>query len=68
VPDVLREYVVRGALPSPGAIQDAALVPTLPLTGAVQHLRLAAAATAARRDEGGGAVGSSGEGAVGVAS
>lgn len=47
VPDLLRDFVVNGALPSASALQDAAVVPTLMLGEAMQHLKEAAAATAA---------------------
>jgi len=47
VPDLLRDFVVKGALPSADALQDAAMVPTLMLGEAVQHLREAAATAAA---------------------
>jgi hypothetical protein len=47
VPDLLRDFVVNGALPSASALQDAAVVPTLMLGEAMQHLKEASAATAA---------------------
>lgn len=44
VPDLLRDFVVCGALPSASALQDAAVVPTLLLGEAMQHLKEAATA------------------------
>ena len=56
VPDLLRDFVVMGALPTASALQDAAVVPTLVLGEAMQHLKDAAAAAAAA--SGGSAAGS----------
>lgn len=44
VPDLLRDFVVCGALPSASGLQDAAVVPTLLLGEAMQHLKEAATA------------------------
>uniref|UniRef100_A0A383V3V6 AAA+ ATPase domain-containing protein n=1 Tax=Tetradesmus obliquus TaxID=3088 RepID=A0A383V3V6_TETOB len=44
VPDVLRQYVLEGALPTPDELQAAASVPALNMTGALQQLKQAAAA------------------------
>jgi hypothetical protein len=44
VPDLLQDFVVCGALPSASALQDAAVVPTLLLGEAMQHLKEAATA------------------------
>lgn len=56
MPDLLRDFVVRGALPSASGLQDAAVVPTLLLGEAMQHLKEAAtaanAATAAASSRG----------------
>ena len=46
VPDLLQDFVVKGALPSASSLQDAAVVPTLKLGEAMEHLREAAAASA----------------------
>lgn len=58
VPDLLRDFVVKGALPSADALQDAAMVPTLMLGEALQHLREAAATAAATGGGNRGGVGS----------
>jgi hypothetical protein len=48
VPELLQDYVLRGALPAPGELQEAAAaVPTLDVGLALQQLREAAAAAAA---------------------
>jgi hypothetical protein len=47
VPDLLRDFVVKGALPTASSLQDAAVVPTLLLGEAMQHLKDAAAASRA---------------------
>jgi hypothetical protein len=47
VPDLLRDFVVKGALPTASSLQDAAVVPTLLLGEAMQHLKDATAASRA---------------------
>lgn len=50
MPDLLKDFVINGALPSASCLADAAAVPTLMLGEALQHLR---EATAANRGAGG---------------
>jgi hypothetical protein len=65
-PDLLRDFVVMGALPTASALQDAAEVPTLVLGEAMQHLKDAAAAAAAA--SGGSAAGSDSSSSTGGSS